>query len=119
MADGKAKLSKAEELRRRAQSRKAKRVNEYELFGVEDGFDPPLVITRPTVEQMDEASIAQSRGMVFESVRRAWGEKNYERIVEEFGDDLDMEMIQELVEDVNEAFWGKGVNDVPGGSTAS
>lgn len=119
MATSKEKLSKVEELRRRAQARRAKQPQSFELFGVEDGFDPPIVIHRPTVDQVDAATQAQAKNMVVEALRISWGEDNYRRVADEFGDDWDFEMIQELANEVNAHFFGPGAGDVPGGSQAS
>src|SRR5699024_1091427 len=112
------KASKFAELQKRAAARRAERVHEYELFGVDDGFDPPVVVKRMTPDEMDRAAtLGQSNPL--SSIKITLGEDNYRRIIDALGEDADVEVLAEIANDVNSFFYGEGSTDVPGGSAAS
>lgn len=113
------KLNKAEEMRRRAQARAAKAPGPLTMFSKDDGFDPPLVVVKPSVEQLERAAVAQRFNDPFGVFRGMLGDESYERVVRFFGDDLDTDILQELTSEVQEHFYGQGSSDVPGGSSAS
>lgn len=117
MSDKK-KISKFEELRRRAQSRRSEIADEIELFGVDDGFDPPIIVKRMTLPQMEQASRLSERDP-FASYRIIIGSENYDRITEALGDDADLQALSDISSEVQSQFYGAGASEAPGGSSAS
>lgn len=112
------KAGKFAELQKRARARKSERPHEYELFGEADGFDPPVVVHRMDPDEMERASEIGASNPIG-SFRIILGADNYRRILNELGDDADVEVLAEIVNDVNEYFYGAGASDAPGGSPAS
>ena len=118
MAEAKKKISKFEELRRRAQARAKDVPDEVTIFDEEDGFDPPIVVKRMSVGQMEAAS-KLTKSDPFGSYRIVIGSDNYDRIVAELGGDADLAALTEIASMVNDRFYGSGASEAPGGSSAS
>lgn len=112
------KITKFEELRRRAQSRNDEIPDEIVLFDESDGFDPPIVVKRMTMGEMEVASKLSSKDP-FGSYRIVIGSENYDRIAEALGSAADLAALTEISSMVQDAFYGSGASAAPGGSGAS
>lgn len=111
-------ITKFEELRRRAQARGDKLVDDIVLFDEEDGFDPPIVVKRMSLAETEKATRLAQREP-FASYRIIIGSENYDRIIEQLGDAADMQAISEIHAIVQDRLYGPGASEAPGGSSAS
>ena len=89
------------------------------ILGKDEGFDPPLVITRPKIKRQEAIYRAERSNDAFAGLRAFVGD-DYDRIVGVL-DKIDRgdAILGQLVLDLMKHFYGKGVNEVPGGSAAS
>lgn len=91
------------------------------IYGPEEGFDPPIVIGAPNVDQIDQlnryvADKDKLRILVAGKVDEA--SEDFDRLWDVLGE-WELPAFEALVKDMWTHFFGKGATDVPGGSRRS
>ncbi|MDG3012456.1 hypothetical protein G4X40_20155 [Rhodococcus sp. D2-41] len=120
MSETRKKISRFEQLRERAAATGKPSVTDNYVLGVDDGFDPPIVIAKPDLDKQETLFYLNRGGDAFGLLREFVGNDDYDRIKAAIKDDPHADaLLVEIVKDITDHFAGKGASDVPGGSKAS
>lgn len=90
-------------------------------LGPGEGFDPPLVISYPTLlSDKIGLDVASRRGDTIGFLHTLLGERNFARVIAALEDQPDNELLLVGLQlRITDHFLGRGASDVPGGTPAS